>query len=71
MDRMQSGRGGCGRLFNMHPDYCQAARQAIGTCGTYPCNFRLKLVLADSYEDITTCGTYLGNRDVTLLRANS
>lgn len=71
MDRMQSGRGGCGRLVNMQPDYCQAARQAIGTCGTYPCSFPLNLVLADSYEDITTCGTYLCNRDVTLLGPNS
>ncbi len=66
MDRMQSGRGGCGLLFNMQPEYCQAARQAIGTCGTYPCNFRLNLVLAEGYEDITTCGTYLCDLRLTV-----
>ena len=71
MDRMRSGRGGGGRFVHMQPDYCRAVRQAIGTCGTYPCSFLLKPVLANSYEDIAACGTYPSNRDVTRLGSNS
>ena len=71
MDRMRSGRGGCGRFVNMQPDYCRPARQAIGTCGTYPCSFLLNIATADIYESIAACGTYLSNRDVTYLESNS
>jgi hypothetical protein len=39
--------------------------------GTYPYNFLLSVALADSYENIGTCGTYLSNRDVTLLGTDS
>ena len=67
MVRMRSGRGGGGRFVHMQPDYCRAVRQAIGTCGTYPCSFLLIIAPADIYESIAACGTYLGNRDVTHL----
>jgi hypothetical protein len=71
MVRMRSGRGGGGRFVHMQPDYYRAVRQAIGTCGTYPCSFLLNIPPADIYESIAACGTCLGNRDVTHLESNS
>ena len=63
MDRMRSGRGGCGRLVIMGSNYVEKCRQSIWACVTYTCSFALNLVSGNSYENITACVTYMGNRD--------